>query len=292
MKKNRTIFVALFSAFLFLFSTGVAEAKVMWGKTELKQGQIGKVTIVTNVNAVKLNGNTLVQDKRLKKAEEYRVYSYRVIGNSGYYGLGGGLFVQKSSRIKYETPSKAKLRQLEQEKHTAISNSRVATTLKDSQGVAYNLYVVGSNEKKSYASYDPSNDWSFVWAGANEGDVLFKGNYKIYLQKAGSSTITDTGIKINNYTYNATRGMMYKIGSPYKGQPDLFAIAETQSSNFEAANLYYINNGQLFRVKHPDKDWPYAITYTVRPKTVDKNTFLTQGYNNSDGTWYENIWSP
>ena len=46
MKRNRTIFVALFSAFLLLFSTGVAEAKVMWGKTELKQGQIGKVTIL------------------------------------------------------------------------------------------------------------------------------------------------------------------------------------------------------------------------------------------------------
>ena len=143
--------------------------------------------------------------------------------------------------------------------------------------------MVGSNEKKSYASYDPSNDWSFVWAGANEGDVLFKGNYKIYIQKAGSSTITDTGMKINNYTYNASRDMMYKITSPYTGQPDLFAIAETDSSNYESANLYYINNGQLFRVKHNETDWPYSITYTVRPETIDKNTFQTLGYNNAVG---------
>ena len=84
----------------------------MWGKTELKQGQIGKVTILTNVNAVSQQGNTLVQGKRLKKGEEYRVYSYRVFGDSGYYGLGAGLFVKKSDRIKYETPSKIKLQAL------------------------------------------------------------------------------------------------------------------------------------------------------------------------------------
>ena len=74
--------------FYYFFSTGVAEAKVMWGKTELKQGQIGKVTIVTNVNAVKLNGNNILYKiKGLKKQRNIRVYSYRVIGDSGYYGL-------------------------------------------------------------------------------------------------------------------------------------------------------------------------------------------------------------
>lgn len=87
----------------------------MWGKTELKQGQIGKVTILSNVNATKINDNTLTQDKRLKKGEEYRIYIYRVVTGIGYYGLGGGLFVQKSDRVKYETPSKAKLALLEQE---------------------------------------------------------------------------------------------------------------------------------------------------------------------------------
>ena len=56
MKNNKTILVALFSVFFLFFSTGTAEAKVMWGKTELKQGQIGKVTILTNVNAAKLTG--------------------------------------------------------------------------------------------------------------------------------------------------------------------------------------------------------------------------------------------
>ena len=113
----------LATIFMLLFSTSAASARVMWGKTELKEGQIGKVTILTNVNATKIKGNTLIQDKRLKKGEEFRVYSYRVVGDSGYYGLGGGLFVQKSTRVKYETPSKAKLGQLAEEKVIKLINA-------------------------------------------------------------------------------------------------------------------------------------------------------------------------
>ena len=112
VRNKKAIIISIFTVFLLLFSTSSASAKVMWGKTELKQGQIGKVTILTNVNAVKQTGNTIVQGKRLKKGEEFRVYSYRVFGDSGYYGLGGGLFVKKSDQVKYETPSKVKLQAL------------------------------------------------------------------------------------------------------------------------------------------------------------------------------------
>ena len=112
MKNKKAIIISIFTVFLLLFSTSTASAKVMWGKTELKQGQIGKVTILTNVNAVSQKGNTVVQGKGLKKGEEFRVYSYRVFGDSGYYGLGGGLFVKKSNAVKYETPSKVKLQAL------------------------------------------------------------------------------------------------------------------------------------------------------------------------------------
>ena len=112
VKNNKVVLISIFTVFLLLFSTSSASAKVMWGKTELKQGQIGKATILTNVNAVSQKGDTLVQGKMLKKGEEFRVYSYRVFGDSGYYGLGAGLFVKKSDRIKYETPSKIKLQAL------------------------------------------------------------------------------------------------------------------------------------------------------------------------------------
>lgn len=83
--------------------------KVMWGKTELKLGQIGKVTILQDTYLMKIeNDGSLSTIRTLKKGEEYRVYSYKGQQN-GLYGLGGSSFVQKSAAIRYETPSKAKL---------------------------------------------------------------------------------------------------------------------------------------------------------------------------------------
>lgn len=86
-----------------------AATKVMWGKTELKLGQIGKVTILSNTNLVKLeNDGSLTTIRALKKGEEYRVYNYKS-NHGGLYGVGGGSYIQKSAQIKYETPSKSKL---------------------------------------------------------------------------------------------------------------------------------------------------------------------------------------
>ena len=116
MKSKKAIFISVFTAFFLLFSTSAASAKVMCGKNELKKGQIGRVTILTNVNAVNVKGDTLTQGKRLVKGEEYRVYSYKKIGDSYYYGLGGSLFIKKATSIKFETPSKAKLQLLQWEK--------------------------------------------------------------------------------------------------------------------------------------------------------------------------------
>lgn len=87
----------------------VSPVKVMWGKTELKIGQIGKVTILSNTNLVKMESNgSLTTVRSLKKGEEYRVYSYKS-DHGGLYGVGGGSYIQKSTNIKYETPSKSKL---------------------------------------------------------------------------------------------------------------------------------------------------------------------------------------
>lgn len=86
-----------------------AATKVMWGKTELKLGQIGKATILSNTNLVKLESNgSLTTVRTMKKGEEYRVYSFKS-NHGGLYGVGGGSFIQKSTKVKYETPSKSKL---------------------------------------------------------------------------------------------------------------------------------------------------------------------------------------
>lgn len=92
----------------------VKQQKVMWGKTELKLGQIGKVTILHDTKLVKLESDgTLTTIRPLEKGEEYRVYSYKS-NHSGLYGVGGGSFIKKDTSIKYETPSKSKLALLQQ----------------------------------------------------------------------------------------------------------------------------------------------------------------------------------
>ncbi|MFF2754372.1 hypothetical protein ACFVR1_11585 [Psychrobacillus sp. NPDC058041] len=84
-------------------------AKVMWGKTELKLGQVGKITVLSNSSLVKLESDgSLTTVRTLKKGEEFRVYSYKS-NQGGLYGVGGGSYIQKNSNILYETPSKSKL---------------------------------------------------------------------------------------------------------------------------------------------------------------------------------------
>lgn len=93
-------------------SKGPVAKKVMWGKTELVKGQIGKVTILANTPLVKIVNGKLVTVRTLKKGEEYRVYQAKS-DHGGLYGVGGSSFVQKNTKkVKYETPSKAKLDQV------------------------------------------------------------------------------------------------------------------------------------------------------------------------------------
>jgi D-alanyl-D-alanine carboxypeptidase len=86
--------------------------KIMWGKTELKKGQIGKITILKPINLWQdsLHSSGELEEVRvLNPDEEYRVYGYREL-HGGQYDVGGGHWVTKmDGYIKYETPSKAML---------------------------------------------------------------------------------------------------------------------------------------------------------------------------------------
>lgn len=119
MKKLIKKFTTVALLVLFTFGlTGTANAatSVMWGKTELKVGQIGKITVLGDSKLVKIEKNgSLSTVRTMKKGEEYRVYSYKG-QNGGLYGVGGGSFVQISTKVKYETPSKSKLALLKEMK--------------------------------------------------------------------------------------------------------------------------------------------------------------------------------
>lgn len=89
--------------------------KLMWGETELKSGQIGKVTILKRINLWQDSpheSGKLQMVRILNPGEEYRVYRYRD-DHGGQYNVGGGMWVTKMDGfIKYETPSKVMLAKL------------------------------------------------------------------------------------------------------------------------------------------------------------------------------------
>ena len=85
---------------------------IMWGNTELKKGQIGKITILKPINLWTEKDGELVEEGILNPKEEYRVYDYRE-DHGGQYNVGGGMLVTKMDGfIKYKTPSKAMLAKL------------------------------------------------------------------------------------------------------------------------------------------------------------------------------------
>lgn len=117
MRFNKRLVVSFLTILFLLFSGSAVSAKVMWGNMELKQGQIGKVSILSNIMSVRITENGYVSPShQLKKGGEFRVYSVRRASGVDYYGLGGGIFVEKTNKVKYTTPSKQKLAQLMQVK--------------------------------------------------------------------------------------------------------------------------------------------------------------------------------
>ena len=136
--KSLIIFVLILTVSIGYSSDAVA-AQIMWGKTELKSGQIGKVTILSDTTSHELDiNNNLKHGRVLKKGEEYRVYSYRGDIYGGAYGLGGGIYILKYSAIKYETPSKTKLALLAQQNDTILNGMWGKIKLND----GYNAKVV------------------------------------------------------------------------------------------------------------------------------------------------------
>ena len=123
LKKIFKSFTGLFLAALLLVSSVSANSasaasenakdcvpkKVMWGKTELKSGQLGKVTVLKETKLYALKENKLEVHKTLPVKGEYRVYTFKNHASGDIYGVGGGYYVKKDSLIKYETPSKRKL---------------------------------------------------------------------------------------------------------------------------------------------------------------------------------------
>ncbi|MGN7403078.1 leucine-rich repeat domain-containing protein [Cytobacillus praedii] len=83
--------------------------KVIWGDHELKKGQIGRLIVLKDTELYKLNGEKRENVRILKAGEFYRIYSFK----QNALDVGGGYFVDRDNKVKYETPSKALVQAVE-----------------------------------------------------------------------------------------------------------------------------------------------------------------------------------
>lgn len=199
MKNQKAFLVSFFIFFLLLFSTSDAEAKVMWGKTELKKGQIGKVTILSDTRANTIKNHIIQPNMVLKKGGEFRVYTYRVLGDKQFYGLGEGLFVQKTAKIKYETPSKAKLAQLYDELVIKIDKKKNSVfvngiTLGFSKQEVVN--ELGNPDKIDEFGYDSDSAYIYFLKDRNTNEKL-QLHVRYY-----KDTLVGISFDINNNVFN------------------------------------------------------------------------------------------
>lgn len=103
-----------------------AEAVVYWDGVELKPGQIGRLTVLKQTPLYKLEGSKKVFVRNLMPGQKFRIYAFK----PGMLSMGGGYYVDRDNRVKYETPSKVKLNQVKQEQlmdgiHFGMSVSQV-----------------------------------------------------------------------------------------------------------------------------------------------------------------------
>lgn len=121
MKRNKvlgavTILIAIFIYIPPFSAASAAEScegargiqTVWWDGAELKSGQIGRLTVLKDTPLYKLSGDKKIPQKTLKTGGTYRIYAFK----PNMLSVGGGMYVNRDAKIKYETPSAEKKRAL------------------------------------------------------------------------------------------------------------------------------------------------------------------------------------
>lgn len=183
--------------------------------------------------------------------------------------------------------------------------------MKDNNGENYSVFIYGDNIQTKTASFNTDDDWSNVWAGASEGDMVGKGHFKIAVAKQGEDTpdIYDD-ISSNNknsafysednkIVLNLSRKLVRVHQNTQTGNPDFLLIGLPASTNASFVKMYYIKDGKLSQAKFldsnsDDSDNDEALTVnsvSLFFNQTEDNTFETSTYDNSETfSFYIHSW--
>ncbi|MFC0477896.1 CAP-associated domain-containing protein [Robertmurraya beringensis] len=169
--------------------TGITkDTKIWWDGVELKIGQIGRLTVLKDTELYKLDGDKKTFARTLKAGEKYRIYAFK----PGQLSVGGGYYIARDTKVKYETPSKTKLAQVGCKKqaldltsatielgdHKSAIDAKLGTPVRTTASeyglnwVTYHqqykrFYMVGYKDQVAQMIY--SSDTGFVVEGARHG---------------------------------------------------------------------------------------------------------------------------
>ena len=185
----------LFSGSTISHNAEAASNVVMWGNMQLVKGQIGEVTILQNTSLYKLGANKQMTFARtLKKGSSYRVYSESTFAGVTYYGVGAGYYVKASSQVKYQTPPKALLAEVNGTTQQSASSSPTVSNMQLVKGQTgevtilqnTSLYKLGANKQMTFARTLKKGSSYHVYSESTFGGVTYYGVGAGYYVKASS----------------------------------------------------------------------------------------------------------
>lgn len=192
--------------------------------------------------------------------------------------VGSWTYVTVGSKKGYMAKSFLASKKPVQLKGTKVSYASVEDSirytayLRDLKGNEVKAHFIATSDYFKYATIDD------IWAGVNEMDRLYIGNFKLALQLEGSSSVYLQSPTFNNYTYNQSRQMVYKVKGKTSKDTDFIAVAETWSSAGEGANMYFYSNGAL---KHAGE-----LGYFLRPKSIGNQKYQSASYARDEYVGY------
>lgn len=143
----------------------------------------------------------------------------------------------------------------------------------DVKGTDGKLYTISLKAMKEETFTEENG-----WAGAQAGDIIYKGDYEVMVAKG--LTAEKQKLLLKDVTFNASRNDVRVI----KGTPDLLLVSQFEATNTNMGKVYVIHNGELVQLTNDGKMDVFAFTNTAFKDVMPKQ-YQTAYYENMEGTW-------
>ena len=145
------------------------------------------------------------------------------------------------------------------------------------------FYMEGTSDRYRVQLFSDNENVTvteFPWAGANEGDIVREGNFKLVVENVAGKKREYT-LNSEPMTINENKNHVFITA----GTPSILVVSETMSSNSVGASLYYIHDGKLMQVKDADGNAGYGFLEGAF-KQVGSSTYQMVNYYNFEGIWH------